>query len=117
MQQAISVDALPVALDLVAGERGLPIDEELEWVLRDAREPSKTLAFQGPQADLQLSPGIYDVEVAFDGFVASQTVFIDATDPVSEPLQESVRFNDGAVRVLHACVGACPRLSATSKWQ
>lgn len=99
VQQAISVDALPVALDLVAGERGLPIDEELEWVLRDAREPSKTLAFQGPQADLQLSPGIYDVEVAFDGFVASQTVFIDATDPVSEPLQESVRFNDGAVRL------------------
>ena len=99
VQQAISVDALPVALDLVAGERGLPIDEELEWVLRDAREPSKTLAFQGPQADLQLSPGIYDVEVAFDGFVASQTVFIDASDPVSEPLQESVRFNDGAVRL------------------
>lgn len=44
-------------------------------------------------------PGVYDVEVAFDGFVASQTVFIDALEPVNEPLQESVRFNDGAVRL------------------
>lgn len=41
VQHAIAVDTLPVALDLIAGERGLPIDEELAWVLRDAREPSR----------------------------------------------------------------------------
>ena len=99
VQRAIAVDTLPVALDLIAGERGLPIDDELEWVLRDTREPTKSLAFQGPQATVQLAPGIYDVEVAFNGFVASQTVFIDAAEPVTEPLQESVRFNDGAVRL------------------
>ena len=96
---AIIVETLPVSLDLIAGESGAPIDENLQWVLRDARDPSKELAFQGPQANVDLKPGVYDVEVAFEGFVASQAVFVDASDPVSEPMQESVRFNDGAVRL------------------
>ena len=71
---AITVETLPVSLDLIAGESGAPIDEDLQWVLRDARDPAKALvAFQGPQATVDLKPGVYDVEVAFEGFVASQS--------------------------------------------
>jgi len=98
-KRTIAVKTLPVALDLVAGERDTPISEELRWSVRDARAPAKQLAFRGPQADLTLEPGVYDVEVAFDGFVASQTFFIDASDKVDSALQETVRFNDGAVRL------------------
>ena len=95
----IEVGTLPVALDLVTGEGEEALPEDLSWVLRDARSPALEATFEGAQADLRLMPGIYDVEVAFDGFVATQTVFIDAGERVDVPLHETVRFNDGAVRL------------------
>ncbi len=114
---AITVETLPVSLDLIAGESGAPIDEDLQWVLRDARNPAKQVAFQGPQATIDLKPGIYDVEVAFEGFVASQTVFVDASEPVSEPIFERVRFNDGAVRLSFANNGEAVPAGIDVQWR
>ena len=90
---------LPVALDLVTGDAGEALAEDVTWRLSDAHQPDRRLDFQGSKADLQLQPGVYDVEVDFQGFVATQTVFIDADHRVDAPVHETVRFNDGAVRL------------------
>ena len=101
--QVIDVNTLPVSLNLVAGAAGAPIDPDLAWTLSDARNPGqRTLSLTGARAELSLEPGVYDVEVAFEGFVASQSVFIDATDQVDRALVETVRFDDGAVRLAFA---------------
>ena len=113
----IEVNALPLALDLVAGDREKPLSEDIAWYLRDARAPSKQLAFSGPKADVMLAPGVYDVEVAFEGFMASQTIFVDADGRLSEPLQETVRFNDGAVRLAFSNNGEAVPADLDLEWR
>ncbi|MGB1147605.1 MAG: hypothetical protein ACPG4M_06900, partial [Alphaproteobacteria bacterium] len=113
----IEVNALPLALDLVAGDREKPLSEDIAWYLRDARAPTKQLAFSGPKADVMLAPGVYDVEVAFEGFMASQTIFVDADGRLSEPLQETVRFNDGAVRLAFSNNGEAVPADLDLEWR
>ena len=117
VSHVIDIGALPVAFDLITGDAGEPLSEDLNWVLRDARIPEQHIAQQGPQADLRVAPGIYDIEVAFEGFTATQTVFIDAEEPVAASVPETVRFNDGAVRLRFANNGEAVPEGLDLRWR